>query len=232
MKYVLNFPREESTERAFGKSCPDDQQDNEKDGSKDLAIVEYDPDDGLIDLVIEAEEEMEKILPISERIASAIEEMGNGLEDESEKLSKITELMKDPASAKPSTRRKLMNSVKQIASHAANRLDSLKVALDDELPQFQQHLDDGLGAMVRSIPIYIDMEVDSNKMTEDINELLNGFDSLLSSVEGLDKSLNGVPNLTRRFARSKKSLSLTLRQLISTIRRSATSFREASSLLV
>jgi exonuclease VII small subunit len=174
-------------------------------------VVENGSDDaGVLDLMIQFEDEFASLLEIVNRISSATEEIGEKMGERSKDTNAFLD-GPDANNRKAATR---------LINKAANDMEQYVFRMDAEIPLFSKHLNTGMNAMVKAAEIVVDI----NLQGEDLEQLLENVQAMRSfrhtisttidSLSSFQKSVASLPRLTTTLNRAKKGVTNVLQRMI------------------
>ena len=196
---------------------------------RDDGDSETEVDDGFLDLVEEFEEEMSALNIVVENMAEAMRDMGNGVADQASAFGEISANMKEPIGT--IEKQRLRTQVRKITKIVSETLDQFVRRTKHTLPLYRKHLDGGLNAFLRAVPLHIEMGVDITKQKEEVANTLQAMNEMLSSIESLHDSMRSVPRITTSFAQSRREALRVLKEIISITNDGKASLEEALSVI-
>jgi hypothetical protein len=178
--------------------------------SNDCELGDGSDDAGVLDLMIQFEDEFASLLEIANRISIATEEIGVKMVER----TRETNAFRDGPDA---TNRK---AATRVINRAANDMEQYVFRMDAELPLFSKHLNDGMSAMVKAAAIVVDI----NLQGEDLEQLLGNVhairsfrDSISTTIDSMSSfrdSVAALPRLTTILNRAKRGVTNVLQRLI------------------
>ena len=166
---------------------------------------------------------------VVENMAKAMSDMGNGVADQASEIGKIAVNMKEPIST--IEKQRLRTQVKKITRIVSETLDQFVGRTKPNLSLYRKHLDGGLNAFLRALPLHIEMGVDITKQKEEVANILQAMDGMLSSIESLHESMRSVPRITTSFAQSRREALRVLKEIISITNDGRASLEDALSVI-
>ena len=209
---------------AEGNGEAEEVQNRRDDGDSEAEL-----DEGFLDLVEEFEEEMSALNVVVENMAEAMSDMGNGVTDQASEIGKIAVNMKEPIST--IEKQRLRTQVKKITRIVSETLDQFVGRTKPNLSLYRKHLDGGLNAFLKALPLHIEMGVDITKQKEEVANILQAMDGMLSSIESLHESMRSVPRITTSFAQSRREVLRVLKEIISITNDGKASLEDALSVI-
>ncbi|SDU67564.1 DUF4062 domain-containing protein [Desulfobacula phenolica] len=197
----------------------------ENEDASDSGSFDLEDEPGILDLMEQFEDEFTTITEITERIATATNEIG-------EKMSARTVEIKQFASGPDSTNRK---EAKRLISRAAADMDQYVQRMDAEIPIFGQHLNIGMNAIVKTAAMTIEFKVESDDLMQAKENLVavRGFSDSLTNVEHqiteFQDKIASLPRMTTSLNRSKRSMVNVLQRLINEFRNGHAMAKEAEA---
>ena len=171
--------------------------------------LSLDEEEGLLDLQEIVEEEMAALKVVSEEMGEATKRMGEQMREKASRLEIVNQKMRqarNPTSMRGEARRLL--------DRTASDMDQFVSALHQQLPRYKQHLDRGINAFVKSVPLHLQFEADRGQMLEAAEVMIESMSSLIATMEGFRDSVHRLPPLASSIIRSKRSTASALQQVI------------------
>ena len=166
-------------------------------------------EEGLLEVQETFEAEMVALDGVLSRMSNATTEIGEQMNRRTKSLS----LLNAQLSNNPQPR-SLRADVKRLVGKSARDMDRFVSAMQKELPLYRQHLDRGISAYARSVPLSIEFGADESEMSKLAQRLIDSMDSMLESIEGFKNSVRELPPLSSPFIRSKRATERALQQVI------------------
>ena len=218
----------------------DDEKDSQSDGTEVAGVSESrgngdddstdELDDGLLDLEDVIEEEVDALSDVLVKINEAIGYIGGSIDGRAQELQSIQgEGDKKRISAQE--RRRLRTAARRVLRDASGDMDRFVALMEPELPLFRQHLDKGIDALAKAIPIYLEMNEDRTELKETIGSMWEGMDGMLVSMGGLHDSVHGLPRVETSLIRSRRATEKILQEVIDITRDGKASLEGVLSLL-
>ena len=187
-----------------------------------------DAEPGFLDLEEEFEKEFKGVREASEEIAAAITELG---EMTTHRIADLERAQQQP-NFEAIKRRVLRN----IMDNAAAGMDRYVEKAEKILPRFSAHLDRGVTAFSRAIPMFGQV---SNRTTaaerEELKAAVSGLRESLGgaadSLEGFKTSVAETPPLTRAMTRSRRATAAVLQSQIDAMRRAQKDLEDIEGLI-
>ena len=110
-------------------------------------------------------------------------------------------------------------------------MDRFVDRMKPELPLFRQHLDQGIDAFTKAVPIYIEMGEEKPELKGAISAMLESMDGAIVSMEGFHGAIHGLPRLTTSLVRSRGGTEKVLQEVIDIMRGGKTSLGGVLSML-
>ena len=187
------------------------------------------PDDepGLLDLQEEFESEFAGLRETAEEMAAAIQEFG---EMANRRTADLEKAQKQPNFE--AVKRKVLRNV---ANSTAAGMSEYVARTESILPRFTSHLDRGVAAFGRAIPMQgqiAGISADDREQLKAVVSSLRG--SLHNAVDGLERFKGSVvrtPAMTRAMARSRRATTEVLERQIDALRRADLQLSDVESLI-
>ena len=170
-------------------------------------------DEGLFDLQEAADVEMAELSILLSRMNEAIEDVGKAAKQRTNELESIVPSRNAPPNVKWAARARARRILKKYSSD----LDQFVAVTRKDLPLYREHLDRGIGAITRMVPIGLEISVDKEDKDEyrkDLSRLTEAMGGMLESMEGLQYSLRALPRLSSDLLRSRRSAERVLQEII------------------
>ena len=186
--------------------------------SKDTGVETQPPicedeDEGLLDLEDTYSEEMTALHDVLLRMDKAIRQVGDRIRQRSGEVTAIT----PPRDSPLNVRRSARVETRRIIKKSARDLDQFVAEFKIELPLYRKHLDTGIGALMRAVPIYLELpngKERKDELKDVLAQLRNSMAGMLDSMEGFRDSTRYLPRMTSDFVRARKSTSRVLQESI------------------
>ena len=208
----------QKTARVSGRSV-DDNQDEE----------DYEEELGLLDLEDEVEDEFSGLREVTERMADATTEIGELLKQRTAEIQSINE---QAAESKTVGRKAL----RRVIAKAAADMGKYVARIDTELPLFSSHLEAGVSAFTKAIPILAgfsqaDSEENRKRIRDAVKELR---DILLGTEDGISEfksAVSSTPSMTTAMNRAKRATAKVIQRQIDAMRSAQLQLAEVEDLL-
>lgn len=168
-----------------------------------------DVDEGLIDVQETYEAEMSALTSVLERIGEATVEIGDVLKRRKKDVDVLTAKLR--ASREP---RSLRGEVKRLLAQASRDLDRYVSKMQRELPLYRQHLDRGMHAYARTVPLSLRIDADSDELEASALGLIQSMGSLMTSIGDFKSAFRDLPPLSTALNRSKRATEGILQEVI------------------
>ena len=207
---------------------PDVTGDHANTTTNDEAAREF--DDGIFELEDLFEEEMMALEAVLGRMTEAIADMGSNTKERTQDLDSLKPTA-DVKNLSRQEKQKLRADTKRVLKHSATDMDRFIDRMKPELPLFRQHLDRGVDAFTRAVPLYVELDQESTEWKVTIGGMLEAMEYAITNTEAMHKAVHGLPPLTAALVRSKKETSRLLREVIDIMRGGKASLEGVLSLL-
>lgn len=180
---------------------------------------------GLLDLVEQFEDGFSTVQEITERIASATEEIGDKMNARAEEMSAFAS---GPDSDNP-------RAAKRLISNAAGDMDQYVHRIESELPLFSQHLDAGLGALTQAAALSIDYNFEredleqAKETLETVSMLRKTMNDTEVQLEYFRQTVASLPRMTTALNRSRRAMVNVIERLIDDLRGGQLMLQEAEA---
>lgn len=172
-----------------------------------------DLDDGLLDLEEIFEEHIADLSAVLGRMNEAIADIGETTKERSEAIRSIN-VSDNGRNISVHERQKLRARVKPILKQVSKDMNQFVARMNQDLPLFRQHLDRGVDAFTRAVPIYLEINEDRSELKEVITSMIDAMEEMVTSMEGFRGSVHGLPRLTAALTRSKRQTEQVLQEVI------------------
>ena len=199
-----------------------------KDNSDDL--IDEGIDDGLLDLEEQVEEEFSGLFIVLQEMGEALSDVGSSIKGRSDALQSLIPEIENKIIT-PGERKRIRTRAKGILNDASRDMNNFVLRMEAELPSYKQHLNEGLGAFTKAIPIYLEINEDRSELKNDLTKLLDSMDSMLENMKCLHNSVHGLPRVTSAFAKSRRETERALQDVIDVTNGARTSLVAGLSLL-
>ena len=169
----------------------------------------HEEEEGLLELEETLEAEMNALSGVVHRMEEAIADIGAQFHRRTRNFELINA---QPTSA--NSQQSLRGDLKRLLGHSSRDMDRFVSAMQNELPLYRQHLDRGIGSLVRFIPLRIQFGADEGEMAAQVRGLMNTMDSMMESIQGFKDSVHELLPLTSPLVRSKRAIERVLQQTI------------------
>lgn len=233
-KYIFDWAGERKPETPPHESEPNQTETeccNQSNGRTDEGWDEG-WDEGVLEMEEEFENEMNALNAVLNRMASAVTDVGG---DMSKRTKELESLQSVGANVIPSyqEQRRLRAASKRIMKDTADDMNRFVTRMKDDLPLYRQHLDKGLGTLLKAIPIYLEIydQEKSKELKENISRMLRATDGTLQSMENFHGSVRQFPRMTTPLVRSKRETEKVLQEVIDISRGGKSSLETALALI-
>ena len=182
---------------------------------------------GLLDLQDEYEAEFAGVQETTGEMSAAIKEVGEMME------RRVADLEK--AQGQPNfeaVRRKVLRNV---SDNAAVGLHRYVEQTESILPRFTSHLDRGIAAFARIVPIQAQIskgtDTDRKDLKEAVTSVRGSLQTAAGSLEKFRTTVDGTPAMTRAMKRAQRAASQILKRQIDAMRRADLQLAEVESLV-
>ena len=182
---------------------------------------------GLLDLQDEYEAEFAGVQETTGEMAAAIKEVGEMME------RRVADLEK--AQGQPNfeaVRRKVLRNV---SDNAAVGLHTYVEQTESILPRFTSHLDRGVAAFARIVPIQAQIskgtDTDRKDLKDAVTSVRGSLQTAAGSLEKFRATVDGTPAMTRAMKRAQRAASQILKRQIDAMRRADLQLAEVESLV-
>ena len=198
---------------------------NEKITTEDSSNEIEEDELGILDLVEQAEDEFSTLTEITERIASATDDIGNKVKNRS---AEMTEFRAGPDS-------KNRKAVKRLFERVATDMDQYVHRIETELPLFSRYLNSGMNALTEATVLSIEFSTDENKIEQIKNDakIIREFRETMGTVESqlseFRETVSSLPRMTTVLNRSKRAMTNVIQRLIDELRGAQMMAQEAET---
>ncbi len=168
-------------------------------------------DEGILDLMDVFEIQFTNLTEISERIATATEEIGKRM------MARTRELEALPRDAQGNANRK---DAKRLIAKAASDMDQYTALIVAELPLFRDAMNTGMNSFIKAAELSIDFTTDDNtQQTEDGLAAMVSMRTVLGtskeSMSEFRETIASLPRMTTELNRAKRAATNALDNLLS-----------------
>lgn len=185
---------------------------------------------GIFELEEEFEDELTALNAVLSRMTEAIDGIGQST---NQRVQELQTLNAD-AEAEGADRRhqqKLRTDAKRVLKHAANDMGRFVKRMKPELPLFRQHLEKGVYAFTKAVPMYAELEEDRSELKGSVRGALEAMDYAIANTQGMHDAVRGLPPMTAALVRSRRETARLLQELIDIMRNGKESLDGVLSLL-
>lgn len=175
------------------------------------ALPEEDDDEGILDLMEVFEDRFADLLEISQRIATATEEVGQKM---AERTAEMEALPKD---AQGNANRK---DAKRLITKAASDMTQYTARIEAELPLFSDAMNTGMNSFIKAAT----MSVDLNTTDDDVQQAKEGLDAVVTlrdvlatskqSMSEFRETIAALPRMTTNLNKAKRGVTNALDSLL------------------
>ena len=199
-------------------------------GDESVAETVDELDDGIFELNEMFEEELAELDAVVGRLGEAIIDVGGSMEKRTKELTSL-QIPDNAKALSPQKKQKLRADAKRVLRLAAVDMDRFVDRMKPELPLFRQHLDQGIDAFTKAVPIYIEMGEEKTELKGAISAMLESMEGAIVSMEGFHGAIHGLPRLTTSLVRSRGETEKVLQEVIEIMRGGKTSLEGVLSML-
>ncbi|MDP3480128.1 MAG: DUF4062 domain-containing protein [Desulfoprunum sp.] len=166
-----------------------------------LALRENDDDEGILDLMEVFEDKFAELTEISQRIATATEELGQKMND---RTAEMEGLPKDPQG---NANRK---DAKRLIAKAASDMTQYTARIEAELPLFRDAMNTGMNSFIKAAT----MSVDLNSYDDNVQQAKEGLEAVASlrgalatsreSMSEFRTTMAALPRMTTDLNKAKR----------------------------
>ena len=203
---------EELAERILKNDFPlDVEHENPLSNLEDSAEDEF--SDGLLDLEERVEEEFSALLIVLKEMGDAVLEVGNSMNNRSDSLQALLPVA-ETGQITASRRKTIRTNAKRVMNGASTDMNKFVSRMEDGLPSYKHHLNNGLGAFTKAIPIYLEINQDRPELKTNLTALLESMDDMLDGLTNLRDSVRRLPRATSAFAKSRHETERVLQEAV------------------
>ncbi len=192
-------------------------------------------DEGILDLEEVFEEEMTALGAVLSRISEAMVDIAQSTDERTQQLQFLQGNGGDKKNISVQERQKIRATAKRMFKNTSSDMDKFAARLKSELPLYRQHLDRGLDAFAKAVPIYLELNEDRNEDREElkgnIGILLEAMDGMLAGMEDSRDAVRGLPKMSAALVRSRRETGKVLQEVIDITHSGKASLEGALSLL-
>lgn len=173
--------------------------------------LQEDDDEGILDLMDVFEDKFAELTEISQRIATATEELGKKMMDRTAEMERL------PKDAQGNANRK---DAKRFIAKAASDMTQYTTRIEAELPLFSDAMNTGMNSFIKAAT----MSVDLNSDDDDIQQAKEGLDAVVSlrsvlatskeSMNEFRETITTLPRMTTNLNRAKRGTTSALDRLL------------------
>ena len=190
---------------------------------------DYEEELGLLDLEDEVEDEFFGLREVTERIAYATVEVGEMLKQRTAEIQNINE----QATESKSVGRK---ALRRVIANAAADMGKYVTRMEAELPLFTNHLEAGVSAFTKAIPILVrfsqaDSEDNRKRIRDAVTELREIMLGSENSLDLLKSAVSSTPSMTTVMNRARRATAKVIQRQMDAMRSAQLQLAEVESLL-
>lgn len=162
---------------------------------------EAEEEEGFLDLLEVGNESFESLTSLAERIASAIQTLGEKTSQRADELGRAT-----GGAGAPDVR-----AAKRICASAADDLDQYSSVMEAEVPVFAELFEKGIDAHSRAASLLPDFASQGEDVTDPLSRARSALETLHETMQesqrvtrGFRGSIAGIPRMTTRYNRSRR----------------------------
>ena len=182
-----------------------------EEGEPEEEAVKQDEDDseelGFFDYLDRAEEQFGESRAVSERMATAIKEVGNRMQQRTEEME----------NARADGKQLSRMEARAFFQKAADDMNCFSEKLSKDLPGFRDTLAGGVAATREAawlIPDGPERDTQLKKVIEDLGVLRDGFGPAIDGMIGFQGTVQGLPRITRELNIAKRRVSAVLGEVL------------------
>lgn len=163
----------------------------------DVTSVEHD-DDGILDLMEVFQDKFAELLEITQRIASAAEDIGTKMTARTAEINALPRDSKGNANPK---------EAKRIISKAASDLTQFTARIDAELPLYNDAMNTGMNSFIKAASMYVDLENDTEDVQEGLDAVITVRSTLATSRQStaeFRETIASLPRMTTTLNKAKR----------------------------
>lgn len=185
---------------------------------------------GLLDLEEEIQDELSELSEVTEQIGEATADVGKMMRERTAELERINQL----PNVKTVGRKMLRHSL----GKAAADMDKYTARVDGLLPLFTDHLEGGISAFTKAIPILAgfsggnDGEENRKRQLKDtVKTLRESMTDAADNLEEYKSTVSSLPSITTVMNRSRRATASVIQRLIDAIRSAQLQLAEVENLI-
>ena len=179
---------------------------------------------GFFDYLDTAEEQFTESRAVSERMAAAITEVGERMQQRTQEMEEAT------ADGKQLSRQE----ARVLFGKAAGDMDCFCETLSKDLPRFRDTLASGVAATREAawlIPNGPERDTQLKKVIDDLGVLRDGFGPAIDGMVGFQGTVQGLPRMTRELNVARKRVSAVLAEVLDAMKGGRHLVRETIALI-
>ena len=192
-------------------------------------------DEGFLELEDVFQEEMTALSAVMSRMNEAMVDIGQSTNERTQQLQFLQGDGDNEKKISVQERQQVRAAAKRVLKNTSGDMNKFVARLKPELPLFRQHLDRGLGAFAKAVPIYLELNEDRNEDREElkrnIRTMLEAMDGMLTSMESFRDAVHRLPRVSSALVRSRRETEKVLQEVIDIARSGKASLEGALSLL-
>ena len=195
----------------------------EKATTEDSSDQDEDDEIGYLDLLEHFEDECSTLEKITERIGSAIAEIGEKMRARDTEISEFA--------AGPDAKNR--KAAKRLVGKAAADMDQYVDRMELELPLFNQHLNSGMNALTRVAALSIEFNIEDEDLehvkddVRSVRKLRETMSTVEGQITGFREAVASMPRMTTALNRSKRAMVNVIQRLIDEFHGAQVMAREA-----
>ncbi len=189
---------------------------------------------GLLDLQEIWEEEEEILVDIAHRLGDAIRQIGAKAQQRQKQIQPLVAHGKSNLSF--DEKKNLRSEIKRVLGLTANDINGFVAQVKQELSLFREHIDRGVDAFTRTVPIHIEMHKRKNSpevmgLKDSIIGMRDAMTGMIKSMEELYDSFDSFSRLSTNLIRSTRNARNIIREIITVAEGAINSLEQALEII-
>lgn len=178
---------------------------------QESTLTEYDDDEGILDLIEVFEDKFAELTEISQRIATATEELGQKMTDRTAEMEAL------PRDAQGNANRR---DAKRVFTKTASDMTQYTARIEAELPLFSDAMNTGMNSFIKAVAMSVDLSSDDDDVQQAkdaLDAIVALQDTLATSKESMNEfraTTAELPRMTTNLNRAKRGVTSAVDRLL------------------
>ena len=189
-----------------------------------LDFEEDEEDEGYLELEELIEAEQIALNEALEALNDSITKLNSEINSQAKEFTNLSSATEKPLST--TQKKRLRVEAKRVAKRTALTLNTFVSETSISIPVFRTSLDRTTDAMVRFIPLYLELNggEDDQDLEGKLQDMYNSMDGAYRSMQGFQESFSKVPRLSVELSKARRAIEKSAQDLVAAFRHGLMSF--------